>query len=102
MADAYVQVAVDGAGKKIANQEVLRQDGSAANLLGSSTTVERQEVVHADPYNTGPEGLARVEGGRVSGYTPFEQEQLKVLYQIRFGIGQLTGQDLSSVPIPEL
>lgn len=54
MADGYVQVAVDGAGKKVDNSELTRADG---------TVVERQRIVIGDDVD--PTLRARVQDGQV-------------------------------------
>lgn len=58
MPDAYVQVATDGAGKKVDTSELTRADG---------TVVERQRVVIASPSD--PNRLAEIdsEGVQVAG-----------------------------------
>lgn len=54
MADGYVQVAADGAGKKVDNAELTRTDG---------TVVERQRVAIGD--DSDPTKQARVQDGQV-------------------------------------
>jgi hypothetical protein len=51
MADAFIQVPLDGPGKKVATSEVVNQGGA---------TVERQQVIIADPTNGVAGGVAPV------------------------------------------
>jgi len=69
--DGFVQVAPDGAGKKIDNAELTRDDG---------TVVERQRIVLADDEN--PRAQVGVTGEAGDAKLEITGEHLKELHEI--------------------
>ncbi len=85
MTDSYVQVAVDGAGKKIDNTELTREKPDPAWSSTEGDTVQRQRVaLGSDEF---PELQVRVDGEAGDGALQTESkvagETLAILTEIR-------------------
>jgi hypothetical protein len=90
--DAYVQVAADGAGKRIDNATlklpigtvVLNADGTETTLA-AETVVYRQRVVIGDSALLGEAGVAAVRDGKLQ----VEDRTLQVLEEMAVSLDEI-------------
>lgn len=85
MSDSYVQVAVDGAGKKIDNAALQRQPADPAWDATQGDTVYRQRTVIGSDESPDLQVEVRGEAGRgeLAVHDPETESILGVLIQIR-------------------